>query len=74
MLFEQIERQIDPIFRPIDRHILPEVGELKRGAGGIRQFEQRGVTIAAQAQHQAADRIGGIAAILEHIFKSLGNE
>ena len=68
---KNIERQIHAIFFQIDDHVLPEIGQLQRGAGGVRQFLARRVAIAAQTQHQPADGIRRIAAVLEQLFEIL---
>ena len=51
----------------IARNVLPEIGELQRRASGVGKPLALGVAIAAQIQHQPADGIGRIAAILEHV-------
>jgi len=44
---ENVKGQIDAVFFEIDDHVLPEVRELQRGAGGVRKFLARGVAVAA---------------------------
>ena len=71
MLCQQIERKIDAIFLQIHRDVLPEIGELQRGAGGVREALALGIAIAAQIQHQTADGIRRVAAIAEHVVEGL---
>ena len=40
---QHIERKIDAILQQIHRHILPEIGELQRGAGGVGKALALGV-------------------------------
>ena len=63
-------RHIDAVLGEIDAHILPEVGELQRGAGGVGEAEiffSRSGHFAAGVEHQAADGIGRVAAVAEHV-------
>jgi hypothetical protein len=66
---QYVERQIDAILGQIDNHVLPEIGELERGAGGIGKLLPRGVAITAQAQHQPAHGIRRVAAVVKHLFE-----
>ena len=58
---------VEPPARPVHREILPEVGELQRGAHRIRRVVERVGPIAAQAKHDAADRIRRTATVVEHV-------
>ena len=52
----------------VHAHILPEVGELQRGAGGVGKPELRSsVRFAAGIEHQPANGIGRVAAVRQHI-------
>ena len=56
-------REVDAVFGEVHADILPEIRELQRGAGGIRQPEALFVRVAAGVEDQPADRVGGIAAV-----------
>ena len=43
------------------------VGELQGGANGIRELEEVRVAVAVDPQHQPADGVGGVAAVLEQL-------
>src|SRR6266851_1906621 len=62
-------RRVSTIF-DVARNILPEIGELKRGASGVGKTLALFVTIAAKIEDQASDGIGGIDAIIQHRIPS----
>ena len=62
-------RQINAATLVIAGHVLPEVGQLQRGADLIGQLAAALVVAAAQIQHQAADGIGRVAAVAEQIVE-----
>ena len=66
---EHVQRKIDAILSKIDNHVLPEIGELQRGACSVGQRLALLIAIAAETQHQPSHRIGGIAAILEQLVE-----
>ena len=63
---QRIERDIDAIFIQVARDILPEICKLQGGAGGVGKRLALLVAISAEIEHQAAHRIRGIAAVIEH--------
>ena len=67
MAREEIERNVDSVFLEIARDVLPEIRELQRGASGVGKCLALGVAVAAQIEHEAANRIRGIAAVTEHV-------
>src|SRR5207249_10036927 len=52
-----IERHVEPAGAPVATEVLPEVGQLQRGAQGIRRTIKILVVIAGDAQHQSSDWI-----------------
>ncbi len=68
MALQRFERDVNAVLLQIDRHILPEIGQLKRGAGGVGEPDALGIGVSAQAQHQPADRVGRIAAVGEQVL------
>ena len=61
-------RKVDAVLGPVDADVLPEVGELKRGTRRIRQAEALFVCVAAGVEDEAADGVGGVAAVAEHVL------
>ena len=51
----------------VHRDVLPEIGELQRRAGGVGEPLPLGVAVAAQVQHQPADGVRRIAAVVEQL-------
>ena len=64
---ERVERNIDAALFQIARNILPEVCELQRRTGKVREFLTFGVAIATKVKHKMPDGIRGIDAIIEHV-------
>ena len=57
--------QVHPSEREVSRHVLEEVHELEAGAHVVRPGDEPCVVRAADdAQHESADGIGGVAAVL----------
>ena len=52
-----LEREIDAVFRVVDGDVLPEIGELKRGAGEIGKALALGVAVSAEVEHEVSDWI-----------------
>ena len=67
MARKQIERQVDAVLEQVHGHVLPEVGELQGGAGGVGEALPLGVGIAAEIEHQPPHRVGGVAAVVEDV-------
>ncbi len=63
------ERQIDSAFGIVHADILPEVGELQRGAGVVGKLLALRVVIAAEIEDEMPDRIRRVAAVGEHIVE-----
>ena len=63
-------RDIDSALEVVDADVLPEVGELQAGAGCVGKFEilfsRLGGHFSAGVEHQAADGIGRVAAVVDH--------
>ncbi len=60
-----VERDVDAAFFEIARNVLPEIGELERGAGGVGEALAFGVAIAAEIENEAADGIRGVDAVVD---------
>ena len=62
---EIFERDVDASLAPVERHVLPEIGQLQRCADRIA-FPQAlfVVTPVQRKQQQATDRVGGAAAVV----------
>src|SRR5260370_35573595 len=71
MAMQYLERDVDAIFFHIDRHILPEIGELQGSTSGVGQAYTFGVVVTAQPQNEPTYRIGGIAAVVEQLLVGL---
>ena len=56
---------VEPAAHPVDGQVLPEVGELQRRAYGVGGVVEPGVAPSADAQDQAADRVGRAPAVVE---------
>lgn len=61
-----IERNIDAAFFEVAIDVLPKIGELESGAGGVRQRLALFVAIAAKIEDEAADGIRGKNAVADH--------
>jgi len=64
-------RDIDAAFLPIDGNVLPKVDELQRGADAVALGDADFVGLSVQVQHNAPDRIGGTAAVVNQVAKIL---
>ena len=61
-------RKVDPVFRfEIDRGVLPEIDELQRRADAVGVPQVLRGVFPEQGQKKPADRIGGAAAVVEHL-------
>ena len=60
-----VERYIDATFFHVARNVLPKIGELQRGAGGVRKALAVLIAVSAKIEDEAADGIGGIFAVVE---------
>src|SRR5580704_5389321 len=60
-----IERDVDAALFEVARDVLPEIGELERGAGGIGEMLTFGVAIAAEVENETADGICGVDAVVD---------
>ena len=60
-----VERDVDAAFFEIARDVLPEIGELERGAGRVGEMLAFGVAIAAEIENEAADGIRGVDAVVD---------
>jgi hypothetical protein len=65
-----IERNVDAALFEVPSDVLPEIGELQCSASGVGKALALVVTIAAQIEDEAPDRIGGIEAIIQHRIPS----
>src|SRR5207253_10069809 len=63
MFRQGVERNINAAPLEIARHVLPEIGKLQRGTRVVGELLPLGVAITTQVKHQAAHRVGRIAAI-----------
>lgn len=60
---------VDPSLSKIDGDVLPEVGKLKGSADRVRVLEKRGIRITDDVKDNPADRIGGMAAVVEEVVE-----
>ncbi len=67
-----IERNVDAAFFHVARNVLPEIGELQRGAGCVRKALAVLIAITAKVKDQAADGIGGIYAVISRSVDQFG--
>src|SRR5258708_19145417 len=65
------KRKIDASFAVVNGNVLPEIGELQRGAGAVRKLLAFGVTVAAEVEQKMSNRIGGITAIAQNVGESV---
>ncbi len=56
-------RNVDAVFGEVDADVLPEVGELQGGTGGVGKAEALFVRVATGVEDEAADGVGGVAAV-----------
>ena len=59
------EWNVEPALLPVAIQILPEIRELQRCAESVRRSIERQIVVAGNPQHEAADRVGRSAAIVE---------
>ena len=62
---------VEPSVLPVASEILPEVGQLQRRAQRVRRSIEGLVSIAGDAEHQPADRVGRAGAVVEHVNPAL---
>ena len=55
-----IERDVNAAFFQVARNVLPEIGELKRGTGRVRETLALAIAVAAKIKDEPANRIRGI--------------
>src|SRR5206468_1898086 len=60
-------RHVDAAAPQVARHVLPEVGELERGANVVRARLALRVAVAEEREHDAPDRVGRAAAVREDV-------
>ena len=66
----RILREVDAVaVEDVAPHVLPEVGQLQRGAGAIRQPLALLVAVATHIQDEPADRIGAPAAVIDQLIE-----
>jgi hypothetical protein len=63
-----VKRYVDSALTEVTADILPEIGQLESGAGGVRGVLAPGITAATEKKNEAAYGIRGIAAIGEDGF------
>ena len=66
MLRGYIERNVDASLFKVARNVLPKIGELQSGARRIGKFLTGFVVIPAKIEHQPADRIRGVDAVVKN--------
>src|SRR5205814_9871140 len=66
---QALQRQVDSSFAVIHSYVLPKVGELQRRASAVGELLALRVTVAADVEHEVADRIGRITTIAKQIVK-----
>ena len=60
-----VEGDVDATFFHVAGNVLPEIRQLQRCAGGVREALAMFIAISAEIKNQAADGIGGVFAIVE---------
>src|SRR5579862_526982 len=65
------DREIDAVLRVVDGNVLPEVGELQRGAGEVGKALALGVAISAEVEDEMSDGIRRVTAVGEDAVESL---
>ena len=67
-----LEREVDAAELEIARHVLQEVDELQPGADVVARGDELGLVVEAQqAEHEAADGVGRVAAVLLQVVPGL---
>ena len=67
-----LEREVDAAELEIARHVLQEVDELQPGADVVARGDELGLAVQAkQAEHEAADGVGRVAAVLLQVVPGL---
>src|SRR5216683_925765 len=64
---QRIEWNVDASLVEVARDVLPKIGELQGRAGVVREPLALRVAVATQIQNEPPDRVGGIAAIADHV-------
>ena len=65
---ERVQGNIDASFLEIARYILPKICQLQRRAGVIGKALPLAITISAQIQHDATDRVRRVNTIIDNSF------
>src|SRR5215470_4995317 len=60
-----VERNVNAAFFQVARNVLPEIRQLKRGAGCVGKLLAKRIAVAAEIEDEATDGIRGIDAIVE---------
>ena len=64
---EVLLRKVDAVLAPVDRHVLPEVGELQAGADRVAPSEVVCALAAIQREQQAPHGICRARAVVQHV-------
>lgn len=61
--------EIDTVLAEVHGDVLPEVGQLERGADAVRQPSQAGIAQAEQVKDDPAHRVRRVTAVMEQVVK-----
>src|SRR5579864_1881708 len=68
---EILERQINSAFFVIDRNVLPEICQLKGGAGVVGKLLALGIAVSAEIKYEMSNGISRVAAIAKNIVEGV---
>src|SRR5437588_3224706 len=66
-----LQREIYATLGIVHADVLPEIGELQRGAGVVGKALALSIPVSAKVQNQMADGIGRVVAVGEHVIEGL---
>ena len=66
---EVFKRKIDSFLAVVEGYVLPEIGELERGAGVVGKLLALGIAVSAKVEDEVSDGIGGVATVGEEVVE-----
>src|SRR5262249_15959714 len=64
---DRLQRNVNTVFVETPRHILPEIRQLQRRTGKVRQSLTLAIAVPAKIQYEPANRVCGIFAVCDDI-------